>query len=155
MPRRLAVCSLVLLALAPLAAAQSRAESAAQLTRETIENQRRVLVAGSLPLTEREAAAFWPLFDEYQKELAPLRERSAHVATEYIDAGGQLSEEKAHAMVSQLLAADEQTLALRRKYMKRMERALSPRKLAQFFQLDRKLDAVVAYEYAQRMPLLR
>jgi polyhydroxyalkanoate synthesis regulator phasin len=106
-------------------------------------------------MTESEAAAFWPLFDDYQQELAPLRERSARLAAEYVDAGGQLSDQRAHAMVTELLAADEQTLALRRKYMKRMERALPPRKVAQFFQLDRKLDAVVAYEYAQRIPLMR
>jgi hypothetical protein len=146
---------LLMLAGAPVATAQVDAQGAAQLTRESIESQRRMLVGGSLPLTDSEATAFWPLFDAYQRELAPVRERSARVAVEFLNAGAQVTDERAQTMMADLLAADDQALALRKKYMKQMGRALPPRKLALYFQLERKFDAVVAYEYAQRIPLLR
>lgn len=61
----LAPLALASLALAPTASGQSQVDGAVQLTRESIETQRRVLVGGSLPLTDDEASAFWPLFDAY------------------------------------------------------------------------------------------
>ena len=155
MARHAETLLILALAAAPMAAAQTHVDGAAQLTRESIETQRRMLVGGSLPLTESEAAAFWPLFDAYQRDLAPVRERSARVATEFLNAGAQVTDERARAMMADLLTADEQALALRKKYMKEMGRALPPRKLALYFQLERKVDAVIAYEYAQRVPLLR
>ena len=155
MARHAETLLILALAAAPMAAAQTHVDGAAQLSRESIETQRRMIVGGSLPLTDSEAAAFWPLFDAYQRDLAPVRERSARIVTEFLNAGTQVTDQRALAMLSELLDADEQTLALRRKYMKQMGRALPQRKLALYFQLERKLDAVVAYEYAQRVPLLR
>lgn len=79
----------------------------------------------------------------------------ARVAAEFVAAGASVTDAKAQSLMADLMAADDQALVLRRKYMKQMGRHLAPRKLALYFQLERKFDAVVAYEYAQRVPLAR
>jgi hypothetical protein len=153
--RSLAMLPMASLAVAPMAAGQNPVDGAVQLTRESIETQRRVLVGGSLHLTDGEASAFWPIYDAYERELAPVREKTARVAAEFVAAGASVTDDKVQAMMADLMAADDQSLVLRRKYMKQMGRRLPARKLALYFQLERKFDAVIAYEYAQRVPLVR
>src|SRR5215467_13860487 len=102
----LAMLPLASLAVAPVAAGQDPIDGAVQLTRESIETQRRVLVGGSLHLTDDEASAFWPIFDAYQRELAPVREKMARVAAEFVAAGALVTDDKAQSMMADLMAAD-------------------------------------------------
>ena len=69
-----ALAAAALLGLAAAATAQTVKETL-EVTRQAIESQRRVLVSGALPLTDAEADAFWPLYDDYEKERRPLDEQ--------------------------------------------------------------------------------
>lgn len=137
------------------AAAQAPPEGAAGLTRESIQTQKRFIIGGSLPLDAAEAERFWPLYEEYQKELAPVGERQARLATDFARSYATLSDTQARAMMNEAIAIDEQHLELRKKYLKRMAGVLPARKLALYFQLESKLDAVVRYDVARTLPLLK
>ena len=60
------------------------------LTRESVESQRRVLVSGALPLTDAEAKAFWPLYDGYEKERRRLDERANKLVADFLGAAAGL-----------------------------------------------------------------
>jgi Spy/CpxP family protein refolding chaperone len=123
------------------------------ITRETVENQRRVLVAGSLPLTEGEAKAFWPLYDAYEKERRGLDERANRLVAEFLAAAAALSDAQAKAMTDEALKVDEDRARLRRAWYERMAKAIPPRKLARLYQIDNKLDSVVRADIANQIPL--
>ncbi len=143
---------LLLGCLAPPLAAQTVKEKL-DLTRESVENQRRVLVSGALPLTDAEAKAFWPLYDGYEKERRRLDERANKLVADFLGAAAGLDDSQARAMTSEALKIDEERARLRSAWYDRMGKAIAPRKLARLYQIENKLDSVVRADIARQIPL--
>jgi Spy/CpxP family protein refolding chaperone len=152
MERIRVLAAAALVSLAAAAAAQT-VKDALEVTRQAVESQRRVLVAGALPLTDAEADAFWPLYDAYEKERRPLDERANQLVADFLAGSARLTDGQAKAMVEKALEIDERRLRLRRTYLGRMAKAIPPRKLARFYQIDNKLDAVVRADVSRQIPL--
>ena len=57
------------------------------------------------------------------------------------------------AMVEEALGIEEGKLRVRRGYLGRMLKAIPSRKVARFFQIDNKLDAVVRADISKQIPL--
>jgi hypothetical protein len=148
-----ALAASALFGLAAASAAAQTVKETLDVTRQAIETQRRVLVAGAIPLTEAEAKAFWPLYDAYEKERRPLDERANKLVSEFLAGSASLTDAQAKAMLEEALAVDEGTLRLRRTYLGRMEKAIPARKVARFYQIDNKLDSVVRADLAKQIPL--
>jgi len=146
------MATLVFFLVAAAATAQTVKERL-DLTREAVENQRRVLVSGGLPLTDKEANAFWPLYDAYERERRGVDERANRLVSDFVAADASLSDAQAGAMLDEALKVDEERLRVRRSYMERMAKAIPPRKLVRFFQLENKLDSVVRADVARQIPL--
>jgi Spy/CpxP family protein refolding chaperone len=143
-------------ALAGLAAAAAAAQTVKdtlEVTRQSVESQRRILVAGAIPLTDAEADAFWPLYDAYEKERRPLDERANKQVADFLARSASMTDGEAKAMIEEALTIEEGKLRLRRTYLGRMVKAVPPRKVARFFQIDNKLDAVVRADIAKQIPL--
>jgi hypothetical protein len=149
---RLGGVVLLLAWLAPPLAAQTVKEKL-DLTRESVENQRRVLVSGALPLTEAEAKAFWPLYDGYEKERRGLDARANKLVADFLGAAAGLDDSQARAMTAEALKIDEDRARLRSAWYERMGKAIAPRKLARLYQIENKLDSVVRADIARQIPL--
>jgi hypothetical protein len=126
---------------------------ALELTRQKVDTQRRFLISGALPLTDDEAKAFWPLFDGYQKEREKLDRRANRFVADFVAALPGLTDKQAGAFIDETLQIEEERLRVRRLWLGRMARALPPRKLARYLQLENKLDAVVRADVARQIPL--
>ena len=148
-----AVAGAVLVVLAAGAARAQTVKETLEVTRQAIESQRRVLVSGALPLTDAEADAFWPLYDAYEKERRPLDEQANKLVADFLAAAATLTDAQARAMVDKALKVDEGRLRVRRGFLERMAKAIPPRKVARFYQIDNKLDAVVRADLAKQIPL--
>ena len=141
-----------LVCLAAGAAAQT-VKDTLEVSRQAVESQRRILVAGALPMTDAEADAFWPLFDAYEKERRPFDERANKLVADFLAGAAGLTDAQAKAMVEEALRIDEERLRVRRAYLGRMAKAAPARKLARFYQIDNKLDSVVRADVARQVPL--
>jgi len=150
--RALVLSTVFALAASP-ALSQGMAESL-ELSREAVNNQKRAMVAGSLPLSDEQADAFWPLFDKFQAELKKLDDRSDRLITEFSAEYANLTDARARALLDESLAIEEDRAKLLRQWVKRMEKALPSRLLARYFQLENKFHAVVAADLAQQIPLV-
>jgi hypothetical protein len=150
----LALAGCVALAAAPARAQTVSVSDALQLNREKVETQRRFIVGGALPLTEEEARSFWPLFEEYQKDRAKVDARADRLVADYAAAYASLSDTQARAMLDELVGIEEERLRQKRTWIARMGKVLPPRKLARYFQLEGKLEAVVRADLAQQIPLV-
>jgi hypothetical protein len=148
-----ALAGIVLTALAmPVASAQTVKE-ALEVNREAVESQRRVLVAGALPLTDAESAAFWPLFDGYEKGRRTLDERANRLVADFVAESAIMADGRAREMLDEALKIDDERLRLRRSWLSRMSKAIPPRKLVRFFQIENKLDSLVRADVARQIPL--
>jgi hypothetical protein len=150
--RRLGGVALLIACLAPPVVGQTVKEKL-DLTRESVENQRRVLVSGALPLTDAETKAFWPLYDGYEKERRPLDERANKLVADFLAAAAGIDDSQARAMTVEALKIDEERARLRSVWYDRMAKAIAPRKLARLYQIENKLDSVVRADIARQIPL--
>lgn len=112
------------------------------------------IVKANLALTEDEAEAFWPVYQEYRAEASAVRERMAKLVEAYAANVEVMSEAKAEAFFGEWLAIDRAELELRESYAGRIRKVLPVRKAVRFFQIENKLDAIVALDAAMRIPLV-
>jgi hypothetical protein len=146
-----------ILALAILAA-PGRAGEAAKANQEilgdTIRANKKALVAVNLRLTDEEAARFWPVYDRYQQDLAGVQDRLVKVIEDYKASFRNLSDEKAMKLVEDYLVAEADRAKVRRDHLAEFAKAIPGRKVARFYQIENKMDAVLRYDLAATIPVV-
>jgi hypothetical protein len=154
MLRRRILLAVVLAVFAlPAGAAEPMAESR-EVLRDTIRANKKALVEVNLGLTKEEAAKFWPVYERYQKDLGAVQDRLAKVIESYIASFPDLSDEKAATLVGEYLTLEEDRAKVRRAFLGEFESALPGRKVARFYQIENKMDAVLRYDLAARIPVV-
>ena len=135
------------------ATAQVRSEI--ELTRQQIQTERQALVTAGMELTDEQAAKFWPVYREYRAELAPIGDRQVELIMGYADKYGSVDDDYAQKMLDEHLNIQQAKLEVLRKYVPRFLAVLPAVKVARFYQIENKLDAVVAFDLAASIPVLQ
>jgi Spy/CpxP family protein refolding chaperone len=133
--------------------AQAQDPGETQAARADLQAERTKTVANNLQLTEAEAAKFWPLYNEYRGETSKLDDRALALLNDFAANYDALSDEKAKDLLKRQLALEDDRLKLRRGYVGKFEKVVPPKKVARYYQIERKLDAMVAFEAARSVPL--
>jgi hypothetical protein len=125
-----------------------------EMLRQDLRDQRKQLVALNLPLTADEATKFWPIFDQYRKDaIAPNDQRWA-VIKEYAANYDTMTDAQAQDYMKRANAVDYELLALRMRYVPMFEKAISPKKTALFYQIDRRVDLLINLQLSSTIPMV-
>ena len=147
-----------LVALAALIALPSAAQTASdmRILAEKIKADRKLVVAANMQLTEEEAKGFWPVYEDYQKDLQKINQRLLGTIKRYADAynKGPVSDEEAKKLVNEAIAVEEAEVKLKRSYVPKLEKVLPGVKVARYIQIENKIRAVGKYELAAQIPLV-
>jgi len=123
------------------------------LLRKDLRAMRKQLIAQNLRLTEAEATKFWPVYDQYIKELITINDRKFAVIQDYADHWGTMTNDQSLLFIRQWLDSDIATTQLRQKYVPIVAKVLDGKKTATFFQLDRRIAMMLELQVASQMPL--
>ena len=136
--------------------AQELAASSMDVLRAQLDLDKRVVVEENLVLTEAQAAAFWPIYEEYQRELRAIDDDVVSLVNEYVDAYSKSAVRDATAkrLLDRSLALDEAEIRLRKRYAARLVQVIPPIEAARYLQIERKIRAVVEFDLADRIPLV-
>lgn len=128
-----------------------------QILREKLKADKKLVIAANMELTEAEAKGFWPLYEEYQKELQRINQRLANAIVGYArdHNAKSLTDEKAKSLVDQYLGVEEAELKMKRAFVPKLSKVLPARKVARYLQIENKIRAVVKYEIAAEVPLIQ
>jgi hypothetical protein len=154
----IAAAAALFLSTAPAARAEESAQKKSMDTvREALRADKKVLVASTLQLSDAEAKAFWPLYDKYQKDLLTENNKLYQVIEEYSLAynKNKLDDAKALDLVHRYFSAEAARSKVRSSYVDQLSKVLPGLKVARLYQVENKLDAVVRYEMAERIPLMK
>jgi len=138
----------------PLVAQDTPADNM-QIVLEKARADKKLLVAQNMQLTEGEAKAFWPVYEQYQNELFLLRSRLVKLIRDYADAYPKMNNDTAKKLLDEYLTLESLQLKLRTAYLPRFRKALPDVKVARYYQLENKIGAAVNYELAARIPLAK
>jgi hypothetical protein len=125
-----------------------------QILLDTIRANKKAFVAVNLELSPDEAKNFWPLYDQYQKEISANGDRVLAIVEDYTSNFHDLSNEKAAQLMDGYLAAEAERVQVRRTYLPQFAKILPGRTVARFYQLENKMDAVVRYDLAGTIPVV-
>jgi hypothetical protein len=146
---------LILLTLVGVAPIVAQDRSDVEVSRQQLQADRQAIVAKNLPLSEPQAAGFWPVYREYRATLAPLGDRSVKLITDYAAKYGSLTDPDADAMLKESLAIQTERLKVQSKYVDRFKKIIPGTLVTRFYQIENKLDAIINYELAAQIPLAR
>jgi hypothetical protein len=149
--------AIMMFGFAPLNAAQDKPADNMQILREKIKADKKLVVATNMELTESEAKGFWPIYEQYQKDLQKINQRIAKVLDSYADDNRKksLTDEKAKTLINEATAIDQAEANLKITYAPKLSKVLPVRKVARYLQIENKIRAVVKYDIASGVPLVR
>ena len=152
----LALSLAAVLALGSLPAmAQDKPADNMQLVREKIRADKKLFVAENMQFTESEAKAFWPIYEAYQEESGKLWDRMLKLIEGYAKDYQTMSDETAKKLLDDYLGIEAEALKLKNAYLPKFRTVLSEKKVARYYQLENKVDAVLSFELAAQIPLVK
>jgi len=126
-----------------------------QMLRLDIRSKKKQLIAANLNLTDSEATKFWPVYDRYTADLVKINDEKYALIKQYTNEWGTMSDEQALDLTKRALAVEEQVSQLRIRYIPIFEQALQGKKAATFFQIERRLQAMIDLQLSSQLPLVQ
>ena len=150
---------LIALLLFPVAHADEHAGLAATETekgRAMIREGRLEIVRSELPLTEKEAAEFWPKYAEYREEVDSIQDRYTDLVAEYVGRydNADLSDDYADDLINSWFDIKRELLDVQEIYISEFRKILPALKVARLFQLENKINAEIDAQLAVVIPLI-
>jgi hypothetical protein len=142
---------------ARVSGAQDKPADNMQILRDKIKADKKLVVAANMELTESEAKAFWPIYEQYQKDLQKINQRIVNLLESYADdfRRKSLTDEKAKKLIDQAVAIEQAEAGLKSAYAPKLSKALPVTKVVRYLQVENKIRAVVKYDLASGVPLVR
>ena len=137
--------------------AQDKPADNMQILRDKIKADKKLVVAANMDLIESEAKGFWPVYEEYQKDLTSINQRIGKLIESYAAdyRANTLTDEKAKTLAEELVAIEHIDGALQQSYVKKLETVLPPKKVLRYLQIENKIRAAVKYELAGSIPVVQ
>ena len=142
------------------AAAQAQTQSPnlnddTQMLLSQIQADKAAVVLKSLELTDPEARAFTPVYDEYQKERKEIAHRQIAELNKFASNYGSMTDKAAGEILKNWFKIQEDKNDLVKKYAKKFEHVLPKTKVLRFVQVENKLETVVDLQAARVIPLAK
>lgn len=123
------------------------------LTAKSQTNERQVVNA-ELQLTQAEAQAFWPIYNAYSTERAPIYAKRQDLINQFVAISSSIGDAQASMFANQWVQLDADEVNLRLKYLPKFDAVLPGIKLASFLQIDRRIAMMNAMANANQLPIL-
>ena len=148
------MCIVMIASTCSFSEAEDKSSVNMQILGEKLKADKKLLVAQNMQLTEAEAGKFWPVYEQYQDELFILRVRSLQLVKTYAEKYESMTNDIAKKLLNEYLALEGLRQKVREAYLPKFRKVLPEIKVARYYQIENKINAVVNYELAAQIPLM-
>src|SRR5436190_11802198 len=124
------------------------------LLRRDIRAEKKQIIAANVSLTETEATKFWPVYDQYVAEMTKHNDEFYSLIKDYAANQKTMSDAQAGSMIKRWAEIQIGQAQTRQKYIPLFEKVIPARKVALFFQIDRRLYALLDMQVSSQIPLI-
>jgi hypothetical protein len=124
------------------------------LLRRNLRSEKKQLIAMNIQLTDAEATKFWPLYDQYAAEMSKHYDEFYAVIKDYGANQKTLTDDQAASLIKRWSTIQLELAKTRLKHVDIINNAIPGRKAALFFQVDRRLYALMDLQVASEIPLV-
>lgn len=138
-----------------LAQGQAQSDEVAE-GRAMVQAARDEIIRTELRLSDDEGAAFWPVYEDYSAEKAEVMDRYTDLIADYIQRydRGDISMDYADELIRSFFAIKRELLDIQESYVPKFRKILPAVKVAQFYQLENKINAEIDAQLAISVPLI-
>jgi hypothetical protein len=140
---------------APYTIAGDKPADNMQIVREKAQADKKLLVATNMELTESEAKAFWPVYEKYQNELEKINDRTVKLINDYAKNYEMMTNDFAKKLLDDYLTIESDRMKLLQSYVPEFRKVLSDIKVTRYYHIENKIQAIVNYELASSIPLVK
>jgi hypothetical protein len=153
----LLMLTFAMLAFCPLGRAQDDGpaiDSTIAVVRANMQADRAALITTGMNFSDKDGAAFWPIYQQYDYERSRLDDRRAAVIKQYTLKFRNLTDADAKAMADQMFDCESRLAELKKKYYKKFNKVLPALTVTTFFQLERRIDLMMDMQVEAALPPL-
>jgi len=152
-----AVITALLVAVAIPVLAQDKPANNLAIIHEKLKADKKLIVSQYMQLTESEAKQFWPVYEDYQKDLQKLNERLLNLLQSYAAdyKNNSLTDEKAKKLLDDWIALEQDEVKQRRAYATKVVQVLPGKKAARYLQIENEYRVLLKYDLATTVPLVQ
>ena len=133
--------------------AQIKAEI--DLLRGDVKTMSRNVLAANMGMTAKEAEAFWPIYDQYEKDSYKLADTRVAAVQQYLENFDRMTPELTEAIADKIFKFQADRLALAKTAYGKVAKALTPNTAARFLQIDTALRTIVDLQIQASLPLFK
>ena len=128
-----------------------------EIIHEKLKADKKLIVAKYMELTEPEAKKFWPVYEEYQKDLQKSNQRLLSLLESYAAdyKKNSLTDEKAKKLLDEWIAFEKGEAKRRGAFAPKVLQALPAKKAARYLQIENEYRILLRYELAATVPLVQ
>ncbi len=136
---------------------QDRPSDNMEILREKIRADKKLLVAVNMGLTQTEAKGFWPIYEGYQTVLQKINRRIRGLLKSYAAdyRNKSLTDERARKLIEEFLSIEQAEAELKSSFVPKLNKALPAKKVARYLQIENKIRAIIKYDLAAQVPLVK
>jgi len=108
-----------------------------------------------MEFTEAEDKVFWPLYREYEGEMATLGDERVAIIAEYTRSYSTLTDAVAQSLGTRALDLEARRQAVKAKYYERFNKVLSPRTSLRFLQVEHQLQLLIDLQISAALPIVK
>jgi Spy/CpxP family protein refolding chaperone len=121
--------------------------------RGDLQSDRADIMSKNMTLTSEQAAKFWPVFAEYQKEQNVIMDDQMRAMQTFLEKFDTLSDADALALIEGHFDRDARMVALRQTWLPKFQEAVGVKLAVRAMQIDRRLSFVHQIQFTSRLPL--
>ncbi len=128
-----------------------------EIIHEKLKADKKLIVAKYMELTELEGEKFWPVFEEYQKDVEKLNQRLHNLLQSYAAdyRNKSFTDEKAQKLLDEAIALEKDEAKHRRSYAPKVLQVLPAKKAARYLQIENEHRILMRYDLAVTVPLVQ
>jgi hypothetical protein len=126
-----------------------------ELLRSDVQAQKIVIMTQVMEFNEAEDKAFWPIYREYNAEMAKLADERVALIEEYARAYEKITDDVAQQLMTRAIGLDGRRRATLEKYANQVRTALSPKMALKFLQVEHQLQLIIDLQIASSLPIVQ
>jgi len=125
-----------------------------ELLRSGARQERAQLVGAVMQLDTEDAAAFWPIFRDFEAEYMKFGEGVVALIKNYCENYATMTNELADQLAAKLLDLEQERNGLKRKYYLKFKDALDAITAARFLQVENQLERIADLQVSSELPVM-
>lgn len=125
-----------------------------QLLRSNVRQQKAEMMGAVMRLSAADSAKFWPIYSEYDVELAKVNDLRAANIQEYARTYSDMTDAKANELIQNAFSYQKQRSELLAKYYDRVKQALGATTAARFVQVEHQLLLIIDLQIDSSLPIV-